>query len=268
MESNMLRALLSDPRRLIALPGARNVRDLGGYPAEGGMMVRWRTVYRSGSLGDLTDAGIKGLGALQLHGVCDLRTTREREAQPYHWQEALNLAGWSRDYESSFAELRVLLAQPFTSADAAKEAMLTGYRRLPFEQAPAYSELFRRLAYGELPVLFNCSAGKDRAGTAAALVLMALGVPRDVVQADYALTDQVARLHDTMAAPRNPDSLLGRQSPDVVRAILGCDPEYMNAALEAAAPTPAAFASYLCETLGVTDDMIQAIRLALLTPHD
>ena len=71
---------------------------------------------------------------------------------------------------------------------------------MPFEQAPAHQELFTRLAAGEVPLAFNCSAGKDRAGTAAALILSALGVPRETVVEDYVLTNRVVDLETIFMA--------------------------------------------------------------------
>lgn len=252
------------PCRTPAVRGSRNLRDLGGYGAQGGRTVRWNRLYRSGSLAGLGPEGVEDLRALGLHGICDLRTSRERSADPYHWSADLGLSYWSRDYETSFGELRQLLAADHAGAEEAREAMLAGYRRLPFEQAPAYAELFRRLAAGELPVLFNCSAGKDRAGTAAALVLTALTVPRDTVIADYVLTDSLAQLETTMVRRADARSLLARQSPEVIRAILGCDPAYMHAALDAVGAGTPAFEAYLENTLGIGPAALESIRARLL----
>lgn len=266
MKLNEIGALdvLNDPRRFPRISGSRNFRDLGGYPTTDGRRVRWRQIFRSGSLTGLTADGLVALRALEPRGLCDLRTSRERQAEPCDWHGELGLSYWCREYETSFGELRRLLESGMTSGAQAGEAMIAGYRRLPFEQAPAYRELFRRLAAGEVPVAFNCSAGKDRAGTAAALVLTALGVPRDMVALDYMLTDKLVDLEQEIVRRANGGSTLNRQPSEVVRAILGCDPAYIQAALDAAAPSEAAFTLYLHETLGVDQAMLEAIRAQLL----
>lgn len=253
-----------DTRRAPPLPGGRNFRDLGGYGGADGRRVRWGLLYRSGSLAGVTEEGVAMLRDLGIRGICDLRTSRERQSEPYGWADALGLSLWSRDYETSFAELRRMMESDLASAEAAREAMLAGYRRLPFDQASGYAELFRRMAAGEVPLVFNCSAGKDRAGTGAALVLTALGVSRDQVLADYALTDRIVDLETALAQPSQPGSLLGRQPREAVRAILGCDPDYIAAALDAAAPSEPAFAGYLHDTLGVDDATLSAIRARML----
>lgn len=79
-------------RRAPRLPGARNFRDLGGYPTADGRYVRWGMIYRSGSLAALTAEGLEALRVLGIHGLCDLRTSHERQVDPYDWRSALGLA--------------------------------------------------------------------------------------------------------------------------------------------------------------------------------
>jgi hypothetical protein len=82
-----------------------------------------------------------------------------------------------------------MLRSGFPSAEAARSGMIAGYREVPYQLAPAYRALFGYLKAGAVPLVFNCAAGKDRAGTAAALLLTALGVPREIVVEDYLLTN-------------------------------------------------------------------------------
>lgn len=257
--------LLTEPVRLPSIAGSRNLRDLGGYRTVDGASVRWGRIYRSGTLAQLQPAGAAALRELGVQSLCDLRTTRERQAQPYHWRDGFELDYWCRDYETSFGELRQLLEAGIASGERARAAMIEGYRRLPFEQAPAYREIFDLLAFGKVPLVFCCSAGKDRAGIAAALILTTLGVPRDSVIADYVLTDSVVDLEREIVQYANGSSSLSRQPAAVVRAILGCDATYIAAALDAVAPTAAAFDAYLHETLGVNAAVLTSIRTHMLT---
>lgn len=261
---NAIQPMLLEPGRVPLIAGARNLRDLGGYRAAQGGVVRWGRVYRSGSLAQLTPVGFETLRDLGLRSLCDLRTTRERQAQPYSWREGFELDYWCRDYETSFGELRQLLDAGIASGQQASAAMMEGYRRLPFEQAAAYREIFNRLVHGKTPLVFCCSAGKDRAGIGAALVLTALGVPRETVIADYLFTDAVADLEREIVHYANGASSLARQPVDVVRAILGCDATYLAAALDAVAPTTAAFNSYLHDALGINAAALASIRAYML----
>jgi protein-tyrosine phosphatase len=251
--------------RVLPLEGGRNFRDLGGYGVADGRRVKWGRIYRSGSMAELTLTDYDYLSNLGIRVVCDLRTPEERHAEPNKWQQVAKVSYWTRDYAMSFGELRKLMASGLPTAQQAKEAMMAGYRELPFEQAPAYRELFKRLAAGEIPLAFNCSAGKDRAGTAAALILTALGVPRETVTKDYALSDKVVDFRRTYAAKANGrSSPLEKMPPDIVTAILSSDPDYIRAALAAIEERHGSVEQYLQDELDVTARDLDAIRQQLL----
>lgn len=250
--------------RVLPLEGGRNFRDLGGYPTTDGRMVKWGVIFRSGSMARLTQADWNHLCARGVRSLCDFRTTQEREIEPFAWADTAGLAYWARDYETSFAELRKTMNSGFATGEAAREGMMAGYRRLPYDQAEGYRQLFAHLKAGEVPVIFNCSAGKDRAGTAAALVLSALGVARDVVMQDFALTNEVAQLHRMLKGGSDRAGSLGSQPPEVAAAILHADPAYIGAALDAIDAEYGSIEGYLREMMHVDAAELHAMRDALL----
>jgi protein-tyrosine phosphatase len=159
--------------RLIALPGAFNLRDIGGYPAAGGRVTRWRTLLRSGSLYQAGPASAAELAGFGLSTVLDLRTFEETERSP--------------DPELGARRRQVgLLGEDLTVLPVS----LDGLYRFVIEERGSYvAAAVRHLcAPGALPALVHCSAGKDRTGLIIALVLAAIGVPDDVIAADYALS--------------------------------------------------------------------------------
>jgi protein-tyrosine phosphatase len=158
--------------------------------------------------------------------------------------------------------VRKLMTSGLSTPEMARSAMIQGYRRLPFEQAPAHQALFSRLAAGEVPLVFNCAAGKDRAGTAAALILSALGVPREIVIEDYVLTDRVVDLESIFMATAHKSALMN--APGVVAAVLRSDPSYLHAALDAVEEKHGTVAGYLRDALGITEEASSTIRQSLL----
>jgi protein-tyrosine phosphatase len=256
---------LAGPHRIVPLEGGLNFRDIGGYRTEAGRRVRRGLLYRSGSLSGLTEADRTFIEGLGLRTICDLRTTSERTTEPNRWVEATALTYWSRDYDMSFGELRRVLADGALDAEKARAGMRAAYGHLPFEQAPAYREVFQRLAAGETPMIFHCSAGKDRAGTAAALILSALGVPRETVTADYLLSDQLARSrHERRAAEDGGEGPASRFDPDVLRIVLGADASYLEAAFAAIEARHGTLEGYLAEALSVDAGQLEKIRALLL----
>jgi protein-tyrosine phosphatase len=251
--------------RVLPLEGGQNFRDLGGYSTNDGRRVKWGRLFRSGNLARLTPADFDYLATLRIRTICDLRTTGERRSEPNKWHQAANISYWAREYDDGFGELRQVLSSGLSTAQDARAAMIAGYRQLPFEQAVAYRELFTRLAAGEIPLVVNCSAGKDRAGTAAALVLSALGVPREAVVEDYLLTNRVLDIQKVfIERAHQRRSRLANHSPEIVTAILQSDATYLHAALDAVEHRHGTLTTYLQDELGVTAPALRVIRESLL----
>lgn len=183
----------------VPLPGTANLRDLGGTPTTGGARVAPRRLYRAEALAtpgtttlcavhDPTQAD--AYAALGVRTVIDLRTSRETVSIPSAWPSAtgadlvaLPMEGGEGDTDY-VREIREGVRTRFTAEDLADYYALTLHRR-----AAELGAGLRVLADpARLPVLVHCAAGKDRTGLLVALALEALGVARDVVVADYALT--------------------------------------------------------------------------------
>lgn len=251
--------------RVLPLEGGRNFRDLGGYATADGKRVKWGKVFRSGTMAGLTPADYQYLSKLGIKSVCDLRTKHERSAEPNKWVEAANIAYWTRDYDMSDGDLGAMLSKG-TTAEQMKQAMTAMYRELPVEQAPAYRDIFQRLAGGEIPLAFNCSAGKDRAGTAAALILSALGVPDETVFADYAMSEKVLDFDKMMRESRGSEALgpMAKLPPEVIQPLLASDPAYIKAAFASIREKYGSVPNYLRDELGVTDAQLAKLRNDLL----
>lgn len=258
-------------RRLPTLQGARNFRDLGGYRTAEGLRIRWGAVYRSGSLTYLTDAGRSQLSALGIRAVCDLRSVAERSREPTVSLGAdVEALHW--DYDFASVSLRGLLRSAAApSVEAMRGSMTELYRRLPALFAEPYAAVFSQLAQGNLPLVFHCAAGKDRTGLAAALILTSLGASRQVVLDDYALTNTAIDLEATLFQHRAASIGVGDEhahlssvGSDVRAPLLEARPEYLQAALGQIEHDHGSVGGYLSHRLGVTEDMLQAIRGRLL----
>lgn len=254
-------------QRWLALDGSRNFRDLGGYQTADGQTVRWGRVFRSGSLADLTDAGIAHLSRLELGLICDFRSDEERVKWPSRLPngdepQVAHLA--VRPVAQSPLEELLTTGRLWETMDAqdispedTRRAMANIYRSYARDHTAQYSVLLHRLAEaGDQPVLFHCAAGKDRTGFAAAVVLRALGVPMDVVLEDYLLTNHYI---DAWLERREGDDY-----PIHIRAVLGADEDFLGAAFEAVDQEFGSFEAYLRDALAVTEERREGLRNALL----
>ena len=168
--------------RLLPLEHGSNFRDLGGYPAAGGKHVRWGLIYRTGATPMLTDADFRYVGRLGIASDIDLRSVEERQLAPDKVPDHTGARYFAKDYPASD-----IFGRPPTDASG-KSKNISLYRSWPVSLAPQYRAIFQNLLKGDGAVSFHCSAGQDRSGVAAALVLSALGVPREVILADYHLS--------------------------------------------------------------------------------
>jgi protein-tyrosine phosphatase len=181
------------PDRVWRLQGASNFRDLGGYPGRGGRPLRWRRLFRSDHLGGLTPSDHATLAGLGLTRAFDFRGIAERAATPYQLpgvtQHSLAIEPTVVQHMQDVAAAGHTLNGPIVA-----ELMKDLYRALINDRADRFAQLFEHLLQSDAPAVFHCTAGKDRTGVAAALVLLALGVPRDVVLQDYLLTNELVQL--------------------------------------------------------------------------
>jgi protein-tyrosine phosphatase len=176
-------------QRNIPLSGAVNFRDLGGYLTNGGQVTKWGTLFRSGHMSRLTSEDQTYLAQLDIRTVCDFR--REIEIQ----SEASLLPGSPTTHNVQItpgARDANHIQQLFAGTDKPEDvvaAMLEIMRILITDAAPQYKKLFELLLeHDDGTFLMNCSAGKERTGVGVALLLMALGVPRETIQYDFMLS--------------------------------------------------------------------------------
>lgn len=252
--------------RLLPLQGGRNFRDLGGYRAADGRHVKWGVLFRSGSMHGLTDADYAALERRGIKVVCDFRDTRERGAEPVNWPAAGAPRVLATDYRLDMPGF--LPAGPMSgwTADAARAAMTASYPRMLVQFHDQYRRMFDELLAGHAPLAFNCSAGKDRTGVAAALLLTALGVPRETVIQDYLLTNRYldgSQLvgKDAKATAANP---LGGLPPAVAQALLAADRRYIEAALAVLDTHPGGANGWLRDEMGLSRADLVHLRGAYL----
>jgi protein-tyrosine phosphatase len=258
-------------QRLLRLQGGRNFRDLGGYSTRDGRRVRWRTLYRSGVMSYLTPDDEVQLTARGIRVVCDLRTAEERTREPTRWQPpGVRWLQW--DYDSSEISLKGFLAvHGIDSPEDTRSAMIALYRLFPARFEAQFAALFHELADGALPLVFNCSAGKDRTGLAAALILTALGVGHDDVMADYSLTNSAVDLERELFAHRRGSIGVGNEHAHLATVgrearapLLTADPRYLDAAFAQIATDHGSIDNYLQTRLELTPTALARIRDLLL----
>jgi protein-tyrosine phosphatase len=239
--------------RHIPCDGAFNIRDLGGYEVADGRSVRWQVLYRADGLHRIPPDGRAAVGHLGWRTVLDLRTTGEVDVASFAAAgvEVVHLP-----------ILRETWGVPDVTDVDPVAFLSTHYLQMLDEGAGAIAGAFTILAAPvRLPAVFHCSAGKDRTGVLAALLLSALGVPDGVVAADYHLSaTAVDQLVSWLNATR-PDLVeeMSRQP----KAFLSCPPEAMHVFLDALRARFGSVEGYLAG-IGVDGDVLARLRGEML----
>lgn len=241
------------PRHL-ALPGTSNFRDLGGYVGADGRTVRWRTVFRSDHLAGLTHEGVQELTQLGVHRAADFRGAKERAAASYVWPQ-LQVHALSVEPTVVQEAMGMLTSGGQLSVPQTVTMMEETYRSFVRDNAERFAAFFDLLLQSTQPLVFHCTAGKDRTGWAAALFLEVLGVSRQDIQNDYLLTNQYYQ---------RPAALMGRASssipPEVLDVVWRVQPAFLDSAYTLVEQEYGGMPTYLREVLRLSDDAQNTLR--------
>lgn len=263
------------PGTALPFENVLNFRELGGYPAADGRTVRRGVFYRSGNLDKFrTPNDIALYESLGLRYILDLRSNLERAQRPdrvpagarYEGISAMRFAnGDDIDFspegmERLHAEGRQW-AQENGRPDTEFEYFAGLYSRMPFNN-PAYRALMQAMDAGETPLLFHCSAGKDRTGVGAMLILLALGASRQTALQDYLLTNRWRKepIRAFIAANQAEWDTGDKAVREHLFSIEGVVPYFGNAALNAIERRYPSYAAYFEDQFGLSADRLAVLR--------
>ncbi|MCX5196921.1 tyrosine-protein phosphatase [Streptomyces sp. NBC_00249] len=253
-----------------------NLRDLGGTPLAGGRSVRPGLVLRSGGLDRLdpaTDPVVAGLG---LRTVIDLRSDAERADHPDRVPDGARLLvhdvladKMSESRMPAAAQLKDLLADPVVAEEhlgGGKAQALFGsvYRSFVSTASAqaAYRTLLTEAADADAgPLLFHCTAGKDRTGWGATVILALLGADEDTLMAEYLSVNPAVK---QAFAPLIEGFTAAGGDPDIALALIGVFPAYLEAGLDEVRIRYGSMEKYVREGLGVSDETVEALRARLI----
>jgi protein-tyrosine phosphatase len=215
--------------RFLDVDGSINLRDFGGYRTSGGRTVKWGLLFRCGALSELSAKGLGQFETLGVSTICDLRRDAEVSMNP----APEHLVSANRHHipinPGSMTQMRESLGNPLHQAEDRLRLMEQSTRELARDHHDEYALLFRHLLETDGGFLLHCSAGKDRTGFGAALILMALGVDESIVMQDYLLTNQAATLRTYMTTRMRSRQSIDPESLDILMSVRA---EYLLAAFE------------------------------------
>ncbi|HYP57995.1 MAG TPA: tyrosine-protein phosphatase [Beijerinckia sp.] len=243
------------------LTGAANFRDLGGILTVDGRRIRSGMIYRSNSFSRLTEEDIAVVERLGLKTIIDLRTYAERSRSPSRWiNDLVNVVS------SGKLDTEMMLAPIFEAGDGDevewRRRFSEFFAQIPDLYADEFAAMFGALAEGKTPLLVNCSAGKDRTGVAALLILLAVGVDREVAIADYLLSEE--RLQNDPAFVEMLSATVhdgfSRLPPYARAVMLGTHRQHADAVIGTIGANYGSVEGYLIRRLGFSSEALLLMR--------
>ncbi|MCL6735772.1 tyrosine-protein phosphatase [Streptomyces neyagawaensis] len=253
------------------LAGVRNFRDVGGLPTVDGRRMRHGVLYRSGHLAHATDDDAAFLSSLGLHTIFDFRNAADQKLEgpdvelPGVRNVNLPLSDpadgaefWKMVRDGDVDQLRALL-------DDGKAAgrMIASYRTIIKHRTAEHSRVLHALAEDSVPALMHCAAGKDRAGLSVAITLLAVGVEREAIVADYLESNAKHRRYKVRRSSSSPNAY----SPEVMELLsplFDARAEYLQAAFDTVEETWGDVDTYLEQGLKLSPASRERLRERLL----
>ena len=172
-----------------------NFRELGGYRTKDGRHVKENIFFRSARLDHFNTNELRSIKALGIKTIVDLRSEEEVNKNPdpilsgiayYHLSALKDEKGEDINYSPSSIIKKALKQRNRNIAQATLEHF---YALMVFNNG-TFTQLLNMLKEDNVPILFHCTAGKDRTGIAAILILLLLGVSEESIRKDYLLTNK------------------------------------------------------------------------------
>jgi len=251
----------------MALEGALNFRDIGGYRTRDGRTVAYGKVYRSGELAGLTHSDLDYLlNKLSIKFVCDLRNPEEIDIAPHRFpSDSIRYLSIPVLRNSASPDDQTMARALFSgNLERIDEAFGKTYIAMLDVAASSFGEALKLMVDPtNLPLVIHCTAGKDRTGITTALLLSLLGVPDPAIIADYSLTNlSFDKVY--LTAKNNKALLATGMNPDVLIPILIAKPQWIDGAMRHVRRIYGSVENYVKTAAGLTDADITALKANLL----
>ena len=261
LTANSVIAQIADSaKRHVVLQGAANFRDLGGYATTDGHHVKWGEIYRSADISKLTDADLAVLKTRNIDYDIDLRGKQEAAQAPDKINPGTDytlLTAGSNNLGNWMKEVAHVKGK-------GGDSLMVVYYSNTDSLADRYKPFFNKLLGlpADKSLVFHCTAGKDRTGIAAALLLYSLGVPYDTIVKDYVATNYY-RTGENEKAIKGMVNYM-HMDKGVATDMLQAKKEYIDATFNTLTAKYGSVDNYLKTQIGLNDQKIAVLKRKFL----
>ncbi|WP_342599796.1 tyrosine-protein phosphatase [Psychrobacillus sp. FSL H8-0483] len=241
----------------IQFEAIHNFRDMGGYKSKDGRTVKEGVLFRSGELGNMKEVDLEKLQQLSLHTIFDYRDEVEAQTNVTPLIGGVNnirIPAQKQNETQTAAMKEILKNEAFSNID--EHSFTLFYVELPINNA-SYKKLVEIFVEGKGPLLHHCTAGKDRTGVGAAIILMILDIPIETIIEDYLKTNEFLQ----ESTPKWLEKMkVIIQDDETVAILASCREIYIQSAYNSILSVYGSVDAYLLEEFGIDAGVREKVK--------
>lgn len=241
--------------RYIGLDNTINFRDLGGLKTKDGKTVRKGFIYRSDNLSKLENDDFGRFSALRIATVYDLRTDHEIKGKEDHLPPNVRYMHTPvvQDNAGEIKGLKKRVLNGEITEQQARDMTAKFYADAVTVNIGSVKDILKQITSSDQPVLYHCSAGKDRTGIVSALILSILNVDRQVIVDDFMVSNYYrrARAEKTLGKAKLGRIIKPKLNMDAIEILSTVDESFINATFNAIDSTYGGMEPFIENELGI-----------------
>ncbi len=258
-----------DAHRVLKFEGVVNFRDLGGYKTQNNRSVKWGKLYRSGTFAHTSRADLVALQKLNLTTLIDFRSAAEKQEEPNVLPDptgfrVVEIPTLDDGNKAMVGEVMQRIESGNFDGFDPSHFMLEANIQFASKFTPQFTEFIHTILNAKgSPVVWHCSAGKDRTGFSSAILLRILGVPQRTIVADYMMSKEYA-----LAGRKNEIRMLrlfkGDEAADKLTVMMGVEESWLQAAFDEIDRQWGDFDNYVQNGLQLSEKDVEQLKSTLL----
>ena len=216
-------------------------------------------LFRSDKLSDISKTDQEYLHSLGIKKIVDFRSKEEKAEDPDIIPEGINYIEMPISVDGAMRSKIEAVLKGETDKEV-KSFLIDANREFVTSYTDVYENFLRGLIDEDAPTLFHCTAGKDRAGFAAAITLIALGVSRENVIEDYMKTNVFTKHRIDEMIDKIELMSLYQADAEILRPLIGVEQIYIETAFKTAEEKYGSLGNFIREGLNISDEEIQILR--------
>ena len=249
----------TEEHRLLPMDGSHNTRELGGYKTTDGKTIKWGKLFRSDKLSDISKTDQAYLQNLGIKKIVDFRSEQEKAEDPNIIPTGISYVEMPISVDGAMRSKIEAVLKGETDREV-QSFLIDANKEFVTNYADVYENFLRGLIDEDTPTLFHCTAGKDRAGFAAAITLIALGVSKEDVINDYMKTNAFTQERIEEILDQIELMSLYQSDVEILRPLLGVEQIYIETAFRTAEDKYGSLENFIRDGLNISDEDIQKLR--------